>query len=227
MCQATPLLSDETYGKLLAKREEIASKLGADSVGCVMMPCGPKPGDGPRVLWVGRAPLGGKPAPEELTPQYRLEYFPEWLSEKPSAFWRFIRKTMTAALRRLRPHDEEPNLLHHVGWTNLALIANGAKAHPDKRSLAEQSSLCVTALTEAIETMKPTSVVLVNNDHANHIVTDAKDLPPGAWNPIAPFPEQLQYTEKDQIRFIWTLHPQHLQGLGIFDSVSDRLAQVI
>jgi hypothetical protein len=171
--------------------------------------------------------LGGKPAPEELTPQYWLEYFPEWLSDNPSAFWRFIRKTMTAALRCLRPHDEEPNLLHHVGWTNLALIANGAKANPDKRSLAEQSSLCVTALTEAIETMKPTSVVLVNNDHANHIVTDAKELPPGAWNPIAPFPEQLQYTEKDQIRFIWTLHPQHLQGLGIFDSVSDRLAQVI
>jgi hypothetical protein len=75
--------------------------------------------------------LGGKPAAEELTPQYWLKYFPEWLSENPSAFWRFIRKTMTAALRRLRPHDEEPKLLHHVGWTNLAL-RGCLEIHPER-----------------------------------------------------------------------------------------------
>ncbi|MBO1081675.1 uracil-DNA glycosylase family protein [Roseomonas haemaphysalidis] len=220
------LLSEVTYSHLL---ELFDGNGGSSACGDVMMPVGACRGEGPRVLFVGQAIGGGPEAPMRSAEEAhaRFEGYANLIgSARP--FWRFIRKTLEGALhRRTGKAASLGQLAEHYGWTNLALIGSPLpSSNPDGELLERQVSACRDALREAVETMRPTSIVLLSNEYASQIRSAITGSPEQGRRRVDPLVRSLDVIDGVvDIPIYWTKHPGWLNRNGLFEPVSARLAQ--
>lgn len=221
-----PLISEETYNELARLREQMASK--DPNVAEVFVPVGPIITSVPRILFVGQSTYGslweaGLPFADAIPKS--ISHAKECLGNAgTSTFWQAIRSIADQVLRTVGAGND-PELT--VGWSNLAKLGQSKTGNPKSDLLDAQAALCVRALSEEIEMMKPDATVLLTGNYA-----DKEILLPAfgksGWNNNVANEDRVAVKKHEKFGFLlWAYHPRDMRLKGFESDVANFISGFI
>jgi hypothetical protein len=229
-----PLIDGDMYRRLESKRREISTASIGD-VARVFVPVGAAPTvaspDSPRVLFVGKATSGyGEPALASFEGAKRRdeEVVREYLPNGRTAFWQFGRKILRQTLRLCAIPAADSELPSFCGWSNLAKIGD-LSGNPPPKSVEMQKELCVEALRSEIAFFKPTAVIAVPQNFAQHEIMEPVFGEDDKWYFDTPGKDRVAYQihKEFETLVIWTNHPQGMSPPGTRALVQEFAAELI
>ncbi len=122
-------------------------------------------------------------------------------------FWRWVRDTLTLALRQLGLAATTDDLLNCLAWSNLAKIGD-IKGNPPAWSMAGQAALAACSLRHEIRTMRPTLVVVCAGKFA---INPARPVFEAVFGPSAWDGDSIEIGCWENVPVLFTPHPNSLR----------------